>query len=62
MFHERTKHIARKRSFLSDIIEEGNIEVVKIHTSINPVYMLTKCIPVKSFDSALDTLKLIEWK
>ena len=26
VFHEQTKHMARKRSFLSDIIEEGNIE------------------------------------
>ena len=62
VFHERTKHMARKRAFLSEIIEKGEIEVVKIHTSINPADMLTKCIPVKNFESALDTLKLVEWK
>lgn len=62
VFHERTKHMARKRSFLSDIIEDSDIEIVKIHTSSNPVDMLTKCIPVNKFESALELLKLIRWE
>ena len=58
MFHERTKHMAVKYSFVRDIVEEGEIEVLKIHTSRNPANMLTKCIPVQKFEAALELLKL----
>ncbi|CAA7041690.1 unnamed protein product [Microthlaspi erraticum] len=58
-FHERTKHMATKFNFIRDIIEEGEVEVLKIHTSENPADMLTKGIHVKKFDSALEFLKLI---
>jgi len=61
VFHERTKHMLRKRAFMSEIIEEGEINVVKIHTSNNPPDMLTKCIPIHKFVSALEFLKLIKW-
>lgn len=58
VFHERTKHMAVKYSFVKDIVEEGEIEVLKIHTSRNPADMLTKCIPVQKFEAALELLKL----
>lgn len=44
MFHERTKHVAVKYNFIRDIIAEGDVEVVKIHTSVNPADMLTKVL------------------
>jgi len=49
MFHERTKHIAVKYHFIRDVIENGDVEVLKIHTSQNPADMLTKVIPVQKF-------------
>lgn len=58
-FHERTKHIAKKYYFIRDIIEAGEVEVHKIHTSRNPADMLTKGIPVNKFEAALDFLKLL---
>lgn len=60
VFHERTKHMTLKRSFLSEMKEEGNIEMIKIHTSRNPADMLTKYILVNSFESTLEVLKLIK--
>lgn len=58
-FHERTKHIAIKFNFIRDVIEEGSVEVLKIHTSQNPADMLTKGIHVQKFESALEFLKLL---
>ncbi|CAB80825.1 putative polyprotein [Arabidopsis thaliana] len=58
-FHERTKHIDVKFYFIRDIIEAGEVEVEKIHTSRNPVDMLTKVIPLHKFEAALDHLKLL---
>ena len=58
-FHERTKHIAIKYYFIRDVIEEGEVEVLKIHTSRNPADMLTKGIPVQKFEAALEFLKLL---
>ena len=58
-FHERTKHVARKYHFIRDIIEDGEVEVSKIHTSRNPADILTKTVPVNKFVAALELLKLI---
>ena len=58
-FHDRTKHVEVKFYFIRDIIEAGEVKVRKIHTSMNPADMLTKCIPVKKFEDALDILKLL---
>lgn len=59
VFHERTKHIALKYHFIRDVIDAGEVEVHKIHTSRNPADILTKSIPVKKFESALELLRLI---
>ncbi|CAA7015794.1 unnamed protein product [Microthlaspi erraticum] len=58
VFHERTKHMAVKYNFIRDIIEEGTVEVVKIHTSRNPADILTKVVPVSKFREALDLLRV----
>lgn len=59
-YHERTKHVARKFHFIRDIVEKGEVDVQKIHTSRNPADILTKVVPVSKFRSALDLLKFLK--
>jgi len=48
-YHARTKHIDVRFYFVRELLEEGDIELQKIHTKKNPADMLTKIIPrVKS--------------
>lgn len=56
--HNRTKHIATKIHFIKDVVEEGLVKVHKIHTTLNPTYMLTKCFFGTAFDKCLVTLKV----
>lgn len=64
VFHDRTKHVsvskhvALKMSFVRDMIEAGEVEVQKVHTSENLADMLTKVIPSIKFDQALAKLGL----
>ena len=58
-FHDRTKHVEVKFYISKDIIKTGGVKVRKIHTFENSADMLTKCIPVKKFEKALDFLKLL---
>lgn len=61
-FHDRTKHVAvskhvaLKMSFVRDMVDTGEVKIVKIHTSKNPADMLTKVIPGTKFDQALSEL------
>lgn len=59
MYHERTKHVDVKYHKIREVIESGDVEVLKIHTSRNPADILTKSIPVTKFRSALELLKLV---
>ena len=62
VFHNRTKHVAvskhisLKMSFVRDMVDKGEVKIVKIHTSKNPADMLTKVIQVTKFDQALSEL------
>ena len=62
MFHDRTKHlavskhVALKMSFVREMIEAGEVEIQKVHTSKNPADMLTKVIPSIKFEQALAEL------
>ena len=47
VYHARTKHIDVKYHFVRDVLEDGDIEVKKIHTKNNPANMFTKVIQVK---------------
>ncbi|CAA7016274.1 unnamed protein product [Microthlaspi erraticum] len=58
VFHERTKHIAVKYHFIRDVIEDGEVEVLKVHTSRNPADILTKVVLVGKFNSALTLLNI----
>lgn len=60
VFHERTKHMRAKYDFIQDIIDEGEIDVVKIHTSRNPADILTKVVPVSKFNTMLSLLKVTQ--
>ena len=42
VYHERMKHIDVKFHFVREILDEGDIELLKIHTKENTIDMLTK--------------------
>lgn len=58
MFHERTKHIQVKYNYIREVIDEGDVKVLKIHTSVTPADMLTKSLPGDKFGGCLQTLKV----
>ena len=43
-YHPRTKHIKVRYHWIRDAMEEGELSLVKIHTSKNPADMLTKMV------------------
>ena len=43
-FHSRTKHIQLKYHFIRSVLEDGEFKLEKIHTSQNPIDMLTKVV------------------
>ena len=44
VYHAQTKHIDVRFYFVWEILNDGNIELLKIHTTENPVDMLTKVV------------------
>lgn len=58
VFHERTKHVARKFHFIRDLITDGLVKVTKIPTLYNPADILTKVLPVGKLQDALELLQL----
>ena len=44
VYHARTKHIDVRFHFVREILDEGDIELLKIHTTKNPADMLTKVV------------------
>ncbi|KAL0873142.1 hypothetical protein Bca101_022847 [Brassica carinata] len=60
VFHERTKHVAKRYHFIRDIIEDKVVDVLKIHTSRNPATYSTKVVPVSKFNAALEMLKVLK--
>lgn len=57
-YHERTKHIHRKFNFIRDVIGDGSVSVVKVHTSLNLADILTKSVPGKTLEKALVLVKV----
>lgn len=57
-YHTRKKHIDIKYHFVHDIIEEGEVEVLKVHTSENDVDMLTKHVPKLKLLKCLELIGL----
>lgn len=56
MLPERKKHIAVNYYFIRDIIEDGVVDVLKIHTNRNSVEILTNVVLVGKLNSELDIL------
>jgi len=44
VYHVRTKHTDVRFHFVWEILDEGDIELLKIHTKENPADMLTKVV------------------
>ena len=44
MYHAKTKHIDVKFHFVREILDEGDIELLKVHTKENPTDMLIKMV------------------
>jgi len=44
VYHARTKHIDVRFHFIREILDEGDIELLKVHTKENPADMLTKTV------------------
>ena len=42
VFHSRMKHIGIYYHFVRDMVDDGLISLLKIHTDTNPADMLTK--------------------
>ena len=57
--HARTKHIDVRYHFVRDVIEEGNISLLKVHTNENPADMLTKVVSGSKFQHCLKLLNII---
>ncbi|KAL5707089.1 hypothetical protein ACHQM5_025179 [Ranunculus cassubicifolius] len=56
--HARTKHIDVRYHFVRDVIEDGDISLMKVHTNDNPTDMLTKVVPSSKFQHCLDFLNV----
>jgi hypothetical protein len=50
LYHERTKHIDVKYTYVRDIVAQGKLKVCKISTYDNPTDIMTKPVPVAKFD------------
>lgn len=57
--HARTKHIDVRFHFVREIIEEGDILLVKIDTKENPADMLTKVVSGVKFKHCLDLIQIL---
>ena len=44
VYHARTKYIDVRYHFVRDVLDDGDIMLVKIHTNDNPANMLTKVV------------------
>lgn len=60
VYRENTKHIATNYNFIREVIADGIVNVLKIHTPVNPADMLTKTLPREKFEGCLEKLKVIK--
>ena len=56
VIHGRTKHIKVKFHKIRQLVEEGDINLLKIGTKDNPADMLTKGVPLDKFKHCLDLI------
>ena len=60
VYHSRTKHIDVPYHFIRQVLEEGDVTLDKIHTSVNPADMLTKVVPTGKFKFFVTSLGLVK--
>ena len=61
-FHSRTKHIQLEYHFIWSVLEDGELKLEKIHTSQNPVEMLTKVVTREKLRICLVSICLQGWR
>ena len=49
VFHAKTKHIGVKYHFIQDVLEDKQMELVKVLATKNPTDLLNKGLPSESF-------------
>jgi len=59
VYHVKTKHIDVRYHFVHDILEDGDIELKKIHTKNNSSDMLTKVISGVKFNHCKNLLRIL---
>jgi len=59
VYHARTKHIDVRFHIFWEILDEGDIELQKIHTKENPANMLTKVISGVKFAHCKELLHIL---
>jgi len=59
VYHARTKHIDVRFYFVREILDEGDIELLKIHTKENPSDMLTKGVSGVKFTYCKELLHIL---
>ena len=50
VFHAKTKHVDVKYHFIRELIEDKQLQLVKVHTTENRADLLTKGLPKESFE------------
>ena len=56
--HARTKHIDVRYHFVRDVVEAGDVSLMKVHTNENVADMLTKVVTGSKFQHCLDLLNI----
>ena len=54
--HNRTKHIHVRFHKIRQLVEDGDIQLLKVGTEDNPADMLTKSVPLSKFKHCLDLI------
>ena len=59
VYHTRTKHIDVRFHFVREILDEGDIKLLKIHTKENLADMLTKVVSRVKFTHCKELLHIL---
>lgn len=60
VYHARTKHIDIRYHRIRELVEDGEVELVKVHTKENPADALTKVLPRDSFQRCVELIRLMD--
>jgi len=58
VYHVRMKHVDVRFHFVREILDEGDIKLLKIHTKENPADMLTKIVSGVKFTHCKEMLHI----